>query len=574
MSGFIFAIIISIPQARVWYVRGTEWNGSCAYLDSDELPYAAYTNALIDGRPRRNKPYSGRDEDPFETLFSIQFLPAYVVALPSKLLGLSGNTAFIFLLPLAAFGATLVSFWLLLHLTNKVPIAAIGSVLVLSFGSVIAHNPFHVLQGIESGYTVFPFLRRYIPAAPFPLFLAMIVFTWRALTGHVGWAVMAGFGLIGLVFSYFFLWTATAAWLAVILLLWFVARPQDRTRVWQSAFIIIGMAVPALILYTRLLSNRANTIDRGVLLEFTHAPDLFRGPELYAALVVILLLYRIRKEISLYRDPRTIVIASLAVATFIVFNQQIITGRSLQPFHYEEFVANYWMSLALLLCLTTFRQELSKRILVYLSIGGFGIALLLAVQVSNRTLASNSQFDEVRAVALKLRDNNLKGTVFAPNFRLTNSIAATARNPVLWSRYFYAFSDLPNEEQKKRYFQHIYFAGYDSERLMYLLHNDYFARWEVFGADRVNPVLSRNFRDITEEEIAGAIHEYQTFVESFSLDLARTPLLSYATVSPTSDLTNLDRWYDRDEGIKAGSFIIYPLRLKDTAMNPAGTANR
>jgi hypothetical protein len=109
---------------------------------------------------------------------------------------------------------------------------------------------------------------------------------------------------------------------------------------------------------------------------------------------------------------------------------------------------------------------------------------------------------------------------------------------------------------------------------MYLLHSDYFARWEVFGADRVNPALSRNFTDITEAEIAGAIHEYQTFVQSFSLDLARTPLLSYATVSPDSDLTNLDRWYDRDDGIKAGSFIIYHLRLKDTTTNTVGTANR
>ena len=574
ISGLIFAIIISIPQAHVWYARGTEWNGSCAYLDSDELPYAAYTNALIDGRPRRNDPYSGQDDKRFETLFSIQFLPAYVVALPSRLLGLSANTAFIFLLPLAAFSATLVIFWLLLQLTNKVPIAAVGSVLVLSLGSVITHNPLHVLQGIESGYTAFPFLRRYIPAVPFPLFLAMIVFTWRALTRHVGWAVMAGFGLIGLVFSYFFLWTATAAWLAAILLLWFIARPQDRTRVWKSAVIITGMAVPALIVYTKLLSNRISTNDRGLLLEFTHTPDLFRGPEIYAALVVLLLLYRIRKGVSSPRDPKMILVASLAVATFIVFNQQVITGRSLQPFHYEEFVANYWMSLALLLCLTTFPQQLSKRILVYLGIGGFGIALLLAVQVSKATLASNSQFDEVRAVALKLRDNNLKGTVFAPNFRLTNSIAATARNPVLWSRYFYTFSDVDNEQQKKRYFQHIYFAGYDSERLMYLLHNDYFARWEVFGADRVNPALSRNFRDITEDEIAGAIHEYQSFVESFSLDLARSPLLSYATVSPNSDLTNLDRWYARDEGIKAGSFIIYQLRLKDTAVNTVRTPNR
>lgn len=562
ISGVLLAVITSIPQVNLWYFRGTEWNGSCAYLDSDELPYAAYTNAVIDGRPRRNNPYTGRDDEPFETLFSIQFLPAYVVALPSRLLGLSGNSAFIFLLPLTTLSATLVTFWLLLHFTNKVAICAIGSVLVLSLGSVLARNPLHLVQGIEAGYDLFPFLRRYIPATPFPLFFAIIVFTWRSLTRHPGWAVFVGLGFVGLVFSYFFLWTATVAWLVAMLLLWFITRPQDRKRVLLSAIIILGISIPALVVYARLLSQRASTIDRGQLLEFTHAPDLFRGPELYAVLVLFLLLYRIRKRVGSYRDPNIIVIASLAIATFIVFNQQVITGRSLQPFHYEEFVANYWMSLALFLCLATLTRKHSKRILIYLGIGGFGIALMLAVQASKRTLISNSRFDEVRVVAEKLRDNNLKGTVFAADFRLTNSIATTAPNPVLWSRFLYTFSNVDNEQQKQKYFQYIYFRGFDSTRLLHLLHTDYFAAWEVFGADRVNPVLTRNFRDISEEEIVDAVNEYQTFVQSFSLDLARSPLLSYAVVSPNSDLTNLDRWYERGEGINAGSFIIYPLRLK------------
>src|SRR5437870_3914403 len=79
-----FTVITSLPQLYLCYVRGSEWNGSCAYLDTDELAYSAYINALIDGRPRRNDPYSGDDNAQSETLFSIQFLPAYVVALPAK----------------------------------------------------------------------------------------------------------------------------------------------------------------------------------------------------------------------------------------------------------------------------------------------------------------------------------------------------------------------------------------------------------------------------------------------------------------------------------------------------------
>ena len=62
VAAFLMAIITSIPQIHLWYVRGSEWNGSCAYMDTDELEYAAYTNALKNGWPRRSNPYTGNDQ--------------------------------------------------------------------------------------------------------------------------------------------------------------------------------------------------------------------------------------------------------------------------------------------------------------------------------------------------------------------------------------------------------------------------------------------------------------------------------------------------------------------------------
>src|ERR1044072_8614273 len=139
------AFITSIPQIYLWYVRGSEWNESCAYQDTDELPYAAYTNAIIDGRPRRNDPFTGNDNQQFETLFSIQFFPAYAIALPARLLGLSANTAFIILLPLATVAIALVTFWLLLELTNSIPLATAGAVGIIGLGTAAAHSPIQIL---------------------------------------------------------------------------------------------------------------------------------------------------------------------------------------------------------------------------------------------------------------------------------------------------------------------------------------------------------------------------------------------------------------------------------------------
>jgi hypothetical protein len=153
--------------------------------------------------------------------------------------------------------------------------------------------------------------------------------------------------------------------------------------------------------------------------------------------------------------------------------------------------------------------------------------------------------------------------VFASDFRLTNSIPTISRNPVLWSRYIYTFSNVDVFEQKKRYYQYLYYSGVDENRLSRLLHTDFFARWEVFGAERANPMLTANPEPITEEEIYGATREYASFVNLFDAGFAGNPLLAYAIVTPDRDLSNLDRWYERGEAERAGDFIIFSLTLKN-----------
>jgi hypothetical protein len=74
---------------KMLYQRGDHWNGHYAYNDIDEVAYASYVRALIDGRPRKNDPYSGRDDTPEtpqpESLFSIQFAAPYTIAIPASI---------------------------------------------------------------------------------------------------------------------------------------------------------------------------------------------------------------------------------------------------------------------------------------------------------------------------------------------------------------------------------------------------------------------------------------------------------------------------------------------------------
>src|SRR5438552_16762832 len=81
------------PQAHFVVNRGREWQGANAIAHPDEVAYSAYLASLIRGNPRRYDPYTGRDQ-PAESLFSVQFVPAYVAAWPARLLGLRAPFVF------------------------------------------------------------------------------------------------------------------------------------------------------------------------------------------------------------------------------------------------------------------------------------------------------------------------------------------------------------------------------------------------------------------------------------------------------------------------------------------------
>src|SRR5580765_6510364 len=117
LAALVVTLLALIPQFLMWGSRGSQWNGSYAELHGDEWVYSAYVQALIDGRPRRSDAYTGRDEQPGapqpESLFSIQFVPAYLIAVPARLLGLSSSTAFIILGMLVPFFGCLAISWLI-----------------------------------------------------------------------------------------------------------------------------------------------------------------------------------------------------------------------------------------------------------------------------------------------------------------------------------------------------------------------------------------------------------------------------------------------------------------------------
>jgi len=588
VAGVILAIFSAFPQIKLAYNAEGKWQGHYAYNDIDEVAYAAYVKALIDGRPRKNDPYSGRDQSPGsnqeESLFSIQFAAPYSVALPARVLGLSAPTAMTLSGLVAAFAAAFLLFLLISRITGCDWAGLAGALIVLSGGALAAgEGAIGEILGTGFAYPYFPFLRRYLPALPFAAFAGLLLCVWVWLDAEsckrrIALCVGASFLFSYLVFSYFYIWTAAAAWLALVAIGLMLFRPRG----WKAdikGLIAFGIAclVP-LAFYAILLSQRSRTLDQVQLLVNTHEPDLFRFPVYVATVALIVLIAgRLTGRID-FRERPSVFTLAMAVTPFFLFNQQILTGQSLQPIHYQVFIGNYIAGLALVLSAGLyFREALFSRSRT--SLGACASLATLAVcwgfvecHYTVRVLDEANLLRDRQLPAelflvneAKSKADPFKGTVFAVSNILADDLPTVAPQNVLWARHQHIFPGLTWEESKERYYKYLYFQGLNDEWLGKRLNNgDFVSMIALFGWGRHSDRLTVDAAPLSKDEIAAEVLNFRKYIEEFDADRAAEPLLTHLVVPAGWDvnLENLKRWYEIGPAMEAGNQIVYRLTPK------------
>ena len=590
LAASVMVLLSLLPQIHLWVVRGKEWNGAYTSTHGDESVYSAYVNALINGRPRRYDPFTGQDKNAGlpESTFSIQFIPGYAVAYLARLTGASASSAFIVLTAIAALVASLCVFWLLSALGLDSRLAAAGTLFVLCFGGLAGGQGFLGIM-MKSSLLVpgLPFLRRYQPAATFGLVFVFNLLVWRALTIHDKRAsrlraLLAGAVLGVLVFSYFYLWTAALAWLFCIGLLWIIFRRSEWRRV-ASVVIVVG-AITALALgpYAYLVSHRAANLDEQQTLIPTHLPDLLRIPEILGTLILIAIGMAVRNKKIELSDSRLIFTASLALLPFAVFNQQIITGWTMQPYHYESFILNYAVLVGVVIAVALLRKPVSQRLLIsiaVLSVVWGAVEVGLPARMTFVPLAvTNDRMVPVlkRLDALSKVDGSFTGRspsplVFSPYIAVNSWLPTWTSQGTLLDIGGLDLGHVSPAERKEFLYTHLYYSNVDGAALRKPFDGTSrdvglkYARAAIFGHERIIPGMSQHFEPIKPEEVEDAIHDYQTYVDSFSVEQARKRPLAYAVVLADDkfDFTNLDRWYERDNGERVGDYVLYKLKLRD-----------
>ena len=275
----VVLILAVLPQVNMWLAQGSDRQGAYVVSNYDEVAYSGYINSLISGKSRRNDPFTGKDELGYESLYSIQAVPPYVISTVASVFGLSASNVFVLLNFLIPIFSALAIFLLIRAITGNDLIASVGVVFVLCLGAAVAFQG-ELQHMILGNYLCdfFPYLRRYQPGFAFPSFFLFVYFVWRSFTSRASrqiYLAAIGSGVIfaALVFSYFFLWTAALAWFCIATALWVAFHPESRGKTLKIASIVGAFAAGSIIPYFILLSNRTQNTDDVQLLIRTRAPQ-------------------------------------------------------------------------------------------------------------------------------------------------------------------------------------------------------------------------------------------------------------------------------------------------------------
>jgi hypothetical protein len=574
------------PQLSFWASKGSDWQGAYFVSNFDEVAYSAYVQALINGKPRKYDPYLAAETE-HESFYSIQFIPAYSIALPAKLAGISSSTAFILLTLVSSALSAIFIFWLLYGVTRDGLISAAGVFIVCCLGAAVAYQG-ELRAWMDGNILVdfMPFLRRYQPGFAFPFFFAFCGAVWRSLTAEsrrsaVVYSSISGlvFGL--LVFSYFYLWTAAAAWLACVYAISFLWGDIERETLWLNVKIVAVFALACLIPYFAMVADRSPNIDAVQLLANTRALDI-DSPTMIAGIVVgavlLILIWTGRMKLG---SPEVIFALAFSFTPVLLFNQQIVTGRSLQPVHYELFIANYIVLAGFAIVLALLYNSASSptsRIAfrtVGMTVGLVAVAwgVWEAFSSSNRNL----EFADLRDTSIPAiryiqereqqtaRMDNSSAVVLATNTGTSDMIPTVASLRPLWSSHSSSVGGLNIAENKRLFHHYLALSGFTEKDVNDALRSSAFEMTAaLFGSERALPSLGQQRDPITEAEIESEVRSYREFVENFSRNSATNPELSYVIVPAQGepDLRTLDRWYQRDEGTVTGAYRVYNVTLR------------
>jgi hypothetical protein len=164
-----------------------------------------------------------------------------------------------------------------------------------------------------------------------------------------------------------------------------------------------------------------------------------------------------------------------------------------------------------------------------------------------------------------LRNGRYSPVVLSTSDLLADDIPTATPDAVLWARHMHVFAGVDLAENKRRFYQQLYYTGITEDEVREGLENrEFYYTVALFGWDRANFNLTAEPKPLTGSEIDEEIGRLSEYMSSFDRTRAGEPELSYVVTREDEEpfLSNLDKWYERDAGEGIGTFRLYKLRRR------------
>lgn len=299
--------------------------------------------------------------------------------------------------------------------------------------------------------------RRYNPALSAILFYVFLWLHWKAVeTGRRSKAVFAG--VVGGLLCYAYLFFAVTG--ALISLLWVMAALWKKHSPRES-LLLFGVqscvALPFLVIILRNAGMYGNAF-----LNMTHAP-FFPTTDILAALAPVTALVFLR---GLGRNE--LWLCAVVLGSILAMNSQVITGVSIEPWHYDTYLV---IPLSLLaVCITCPALLLHwPRISRTLGVVIVALAILLGFAGQSHALDNSPIVAAAYPDALDSLYKEIRATTASTGVLLIGEdvgtaswmVAATGR-PVFVSFYAASYPERSPNEYRKRALCYYWLKGYDA----------------------------------------------------------------------------------------------------------------
>ncbi len=325
----LFSVIVMLPSLLQRYDERYPYQGMHILGPDAEVYYAARVHEIYDGFPMLGNVFFSEPKD--QPALQPP-LPEWTIAYSGMLLGLDALDAFLLSKIVLSLTVFLSLTWFLVLVTDRRWISLLATIAALQAGALLA-APWDLPLFLHPSTAAFEFLR--FSRAVNPqwtmtfFFLELCCITLWVRGGRKLPLLIAAIGSSTLIYSYLYAWTYFFAAIGVLTLWYLVARDWRRVKDLAQFWLIVAAVFVPYFFHLSAVTHHPWYAETGMRFGLVTR----HGPAVFGVWCAVFIGLALASRSTWSRSWP--LLPAVAIAGFIAFNQQLLTGQHIVHHHYN-----------------------------------------------------------------------------------------------------------------------------------------------------------------------------------------------------------------------------------------------